>query len=202
MSIFALLVAAVVATSYSVSGTYAKYTSTFEATDSARVAKWAFKINDTDVTNSFTFNLFDTVNEIGTTEDDTDVANGTDETIIAPGTTGSFDIKLANASEVTAKYAINYEVTKNNIPVEFSVDGGNTWTTDLANVVASDDTVLNIGADTTITVQWRWVFEVADDADTTEDEATDRDSADTGLGTAETPATITVNADITVTQVD
>lgn len=191
MSIFALLLAAVVVTSYSVSGTYAKYTSKFESTDSARVAKWAFQINDTDVTNSFTFNLFDTVNDTdGNAE--TDVKDGGDtETIIAPGTQGSFTIKLANKSEVTAKYAIDYEVTNtNNIPIEFSVDGLN-WSSSLSDVAASDTTKLNMnGGEATITVQWRWTYE-----------GTDRDTTDTTLGSAGT-ATVTVDADITVTQVD
>ena len=63
MSIFALLLAAVVATSYSVSGTYAKYTTTFQSnTDSARVAQWAFKVEEGTVeTKTFEFDLFNTI---------------------------------------------------------------------------------------------------------------------------------------------
>ena len=63
LSILAVLLLAITVTAYSVSGTYAKYTSNAAGTSTARVAKWAFQINDNDVTNSFTFNLFDTLKE-------------------------------------------------------------------------------------------------------------------------------------------
>lgn len=200
MSIFAMLLAAVLVTSYSVSGTYAKYTSTFEGnSDSARVAKWSFKVNDTAATNSFEFNLFDTVKDTVDGNDEADVMVGTDETIIAPGTKGSFDIKLENLSEVNAKYAIDYTVTNDyNIPVEFSIDGTN-WTTDLADVAASDTTVLNMdGGQDTITIQWRWTFEAAERIDAL---SATTDATDTALG-ENGEYTITVKADVTVTQID
>ena len=116
--------------------------------------------------------------------------NPVDGSIIAPGTQGSFDLVLTNASQVTAQYAIDYTVTNNNdIPVKFSVDGGTTWTNDLADVAASDSTKLaaNSGT-TTITVQWKWVFD-------------GNDANDTALGSAAT-ATLTVAAAVTATQVD
>ncbi len=190
LSILAALVLAVLVTANSVGGTYAKYTSTFTgATSSARVAKWAFEINDTAVTNSFTFNLFETVN-------DTNVATGTNENIIAPGTSGSFAIKLANKSEVNAVYTVDYTVTNAaNIPVEFSIDG-TTWTTDLADVTTP--VAINMNADTTITVQWRWAFVGTGSANYAD---TQTDATDTTLGIAGT-GTISVQANITATQVD
>ena len=196
MSIFTLLLAAVLVTSYSVSGTYAKYTSKFEgSTDSARVAKWAFQVNDTAVTNSFTFNLFDTVNDTKDGNAEGDVKVGSGETIIAPGTTGSFAVKLANDSEVNAEYTVDYTVTNSaNIPVEFSIDG-NTWTTSLTDVTA---TAINSGANTTINIQWRWAFEGTGSSNFTSSQT---DVTDTALGTTGTD-TISVKADITVTQVD
>ena len=61
MTIVAVLVALVAVTTYSVSGTYAKYTDTFEgSTDTARVAKWAIELeqNGTSAEKTFDFDLF------------------------------------------------------------------------------------------------------------------------------------------------
>ena len=174
-----------------VGGTFAKYTSSATGTDSAAVAKWSFKVGETDIATSdtFTFDLFKTVKDTGGA-DEADI-NPADGSIIAPGTQGSFDLVLTNASQVTAQYAIDYTVTNNNdIPVKFSVDGGTTWTNDLADVAASDSTKLaaNSGT-TTIKVQWKWDFNGSDD------------SFDTALGIGGN-AVLTVKAEVTATQVD
>ena len=175
-----------------VGGTFAKYTSSGTGTDSATVAKWSFKVGETDIatTDTFTFDLFKTIKDSDGINNETDMSSG-DGTIIAPGTQGSFDLVLTNASQVTAQYAIDYTVTNNNdIPVKFSVDGGTTWTNDLADVAASDSTKLaaNSGT-TTIKVQWKWDFNGGDD------------SYDTALGIGGN-AVLTVNATVTATQVD
>ena len=174
-----------------VGGTFAKYTSSGTGTDTATVAKWSFKVGETDIatTDTFTFDLFKTIKDSDGINNETEM-NPVDGSIIAPGTQGSFDLVLTNASQVTAQYAIDYTVTNNNdIPVKFSVDGGTTWTNDLADVAASDSTKLaaNSGT-TTITVQWKWVFD-------------GNDANDTALGSAAT-ATLTVAAAVTATQVD
>ena len=174
-----------------VGGTFAKYTRSATGTDSATVAKWSFKVGETDIatTDTFTFDLFKTIKDSDGIKDETEM-NPVDGSIIAPGTQGSFDLVLTNASQVTAQYAIDYTVTNTgNIPVKFSVDGGETWTDDLADVTASDSTKLaaNSGT-TTITVQWRWVFD-------------GNDVTDTNLGSAGT-AVLTVAAAVTATQVD
>ena len=189
LSILAVLLLAVAISAYSVGGTYAKYTSNFTgASSTARVAKWAFEVNDTAATTTFAFNLFETVN-------DANVKTGTSENIIAPGTTGSFDIKLENLSEVNAEYTVNYTITNSaGIPVEFSINGTD-WTTGLSNVAA---TPINYGADTTITVQWRWAFTGAASENYTTSQT---DGTDTALGNVGTD-TIKVEASITVTQVD
>ena len=174
-----------------VGGTFAKYTSSATGTDSATVAKWSFKVGETDIatTNTFTFDLFETIKDSNGTDNETDMSPVAG-TIIAPGTQGSFALVLTNASQVTAQYAIDYTVTNaGGIPVKFSVDGGETWTNDLADVAASDSTKLaaNSGT-TTITVQWKWDFN-------------GNDTTDTDLGSAAT-ATLTVTAAVTATQVD
>ena len=175
-----------------VGGTFAKYTSSATGTDSATVAKWSFKVGETDIatTDTFTFDLFKTIKDSDGTNNETEM-NPVDGSIIAPGTQGSFDLVLTNASQVTAQYAIDYTVTNNNdIPVKFSFDGGTTWTNDLADVAASDSTKLaaNSGT-TTIKVQWKWDFNGSDD------------SFDTALGIGGN-AVLTVKAEVTATQVD
>ena len=175
-----------------VGGTFAKYTSSGTGTDTATVAKWSFKVGETDIatTDTFTFDLFKTIKDSDGIKNETEM-NPVDGSIIAPGTQGSFDLVLTNASQVTAQYAIDYTVTNNNdIPVKFSVDGGTTWTNDLADVAASDSTKLaaNSGT-TTIKVQWKWDFNGSDD------------SFDTALGIGGN-AVLTVKAEVTATQVD
>ncbi len=99
------LLLAVTITSYSVSGTYAKYTSSSDAlTDKARVAKWGI---DLKANKPFTVKLFE--------ESYTDVKSGSsDLKIIAPGTNGSytFTIDTANALKAT-EVAYNVTTTVN-----------------------------------------------------------------------------------------
>ena len=202
MSIFAMLLAAVVVTSYSVSGTYAKYTSTFTGADTARVAKWAFTVNCDNMTtanNQFTFDLFATVI-------DANVKEGTDaEAIIAPGTEGSFTIVLANASEVNAEYTIDYTETNNaGIPVEYSLNGTDWYDNiDALDVTSAEAIEMNANnSEDPIKVYWRWVYEVADDVDTdATNETTERNDSDTDLGKLGT-GTVKVEAKITAVQVD
>ena len=168
-----------------VAGTYAKYSSQASGTDATVVAKWSFKVNGTEIAikdsePTVTFDLFNTINDTATGEEETDVADG----LIAPGTTGSFEFVLLNSSEVTTKYAINLEIKEgSNVPLEFSLDGGNSWTkiTELSDLVATD--VMAIGATKNVTVQWRWTF----DGDT-----------DAALGGQK----VEVSASVTATQVD
>ena len=90
-----------------VSSTYAKYTSSASGSATARVAKWSFNVgknNDIVTTNTFTFNLFDTINDTNGTDKETDVVSANADKVIAPGTSGSFDLVLENKSETSAKY--------------------------------------------------------------------------------------------------
>lgn len=190
--VFSLVLLSVISLG-SVAGTYAKYTSNAVGTDSARVAKWSFTVGGTETatTDTFTFNLFKTTYTNVASE------NGTDK-VIAPGTEGSFDIVLANASEVNAEYDVEYDVTNtNNIPVEFSVDGTN-WTADLTTLNVEDRAISMNGGSETIKVQWRWAFEGTNSANFT---STQTDVTDTTLGTAGS-AVLTVKATVTATQVD
>lgn len=178
-----------------VAGTYAKYTSSASGTDATVVANWSFEVNGQDITilgdeETITFGLFSTIYDSDGKTAETDVATGADKNLIAPGTSGSFEFKVQNTSDVTAQYAIDFTVTNaNNIPIEYSTDG-TTWTKELADIVASNDTILAIGSgEKAITVQWRWAF-------------SGDDTFDTNLATLETAPTITVEASITATQLN
>ena len=176
-----------------VGGTFAKYTSSATGNDNANVAKWDIRVNGANITASdtFTFDLFNTVNDTTDNNAETDMApNG--GTIIAPGTTGKFSIAIQNLSQVNATYAIDYTVTNtDNIPVEFSTNGTD-WKTNI-NDLDVTNVAIGLGTDTTVTVQWRWRFEA--------DNVTEGDNADTTLGKDGT-ATLEVSAKVTATQVD
>lgn len=179
-----------------ISGTYAKYTTTVNGEDTATVAKWAWDINGTALTNTtttYTLDLFETINDSDGTTDEEDVA---DERI-APGTSGSFDIEITNNSEVDAQYSSVFTLEgADGINLEFSTDGGTTWSDALEAVDATD---IAMNETKTITVMWRWAFEEGD----TDDEKTATDVADTAIGfAAASGTTVTVNASVTFVQVD
>lgn len=181
-----------------VASTYAKYTTSKDLEAVATVAKWSIKLGGKDITQNetVTFDLFTTVKDTDG-NDETDVSANR----IAPGTQGSFDVELENASEVTAKYTVTFESQNaSNIPVEFSVDGGTTWKTDIKELTLTD--VLEAGAKTSTTespkISWRWVFERG----TEDSEKTTNNENDTALGTAKTAPTVTVTAHLVAEQVD
>ena len=197
------LLVATLLTTCVISGTFAKYTSSASGSDTARVAKWSFEAGETDiVTNdTFTFDLFNTVNEADTTTEETHLKSANNDTVIAPGTGGSFDIVLTNKSEVTAKYAIDFTETNSaNVPIEYSLNKDNGWTTNISSldISASDDETLTYATGTkTITVYWRWAYEGA-----AQNPARNQsDTGDTTLG-KDGSAKVEVKAEITATQVD
>ena len=176
-----------------VSGTMARYTSQVSGESEARVAKWHFTLNGDDVTTSadatqtVAFDLFETIKDSDGTSDEEDVKDGgVSENIIAPGTSGKFQLVIENKSEVNATYAIDYTITNgDDIPVEFSLDG-TSWNSSLADVT---ETVIAMGTGAaTYTIYWQWAI----DGD---------DKIDTDLGLVGT-ATIKVEVKITFTQKD
>ncbi len=157
----------------SISNTYAKYTTTVTGTDKAKVALWKFEINDTALASgdtTYTLGLFNTINELddsASVSAETDVKKETGKNIIAPGTQGSFDIKIKNASEVNATYAIEFNVSgAEGMNLKFSIDGGTDTTNTLTNIPVTD---IAMGDTKTVKVAWKWEYEVDDatnDADT------------------------------------
>lgn len=206
MRVASILLVAVLLTTCAISGTFAKYVATTTGTDSARVAKWNMQINGTSFNDAtFTFNLFNTIKDSNLTADETDIVPA-DGQIIAPGTSGEFDLVISNASEVTAKFWFSFTSveTGGDIPIEYTLipgsTTGDTFTPDDSEIVAwtSNVSALNkqdskavtiaVGGQTTYTVQWRWVINGDDDTDTT-------------LGKVGT-ATVAVTAVLNAEQVD
>ena len=203
IKIFAILLLLVMLVLMLIVGTYAKYTTEVEGSDSSVVAKWAWQINDADVSQSnteFSFNLFDTIK-------DTDGNNETDvkSTKIAPGTKGEFEIKVENLSEVNAYYNLTLNETKgqdvSNAKIEYSIigtDEATDWTTNI-NTFNLTDTVLEMETGSkTITVYWRWAYSPSvaqDNTDTTVGFAAANSASDANK-------TITIEATLNFTQVD
>ena len=204
IKIFAILLLLVMIVLMLIVGTYAKYTTELEGSDSAVVAKWAWQINDADVSKSdteFSFNLFDTINDTSDGNNETDVKS----TKIAPGTKGKFEIKVENLSEVNANYNLTLKETKgqdvSDAKIEYSIigtDEATDWTTAI-NTFNLTNTLLDMETGSkTLTVYWRWAYSPS----------VTQDSIDTTVGFAaansasDVDKTITIEATLNFTQVD
>ena len=193
MRIASFLLVAVIVTSCAVSGTFAKYVSEVSGTATASVAQWKFTSGESEknlaVTKTFTFALFDTIKD--TVDEGTNVESDVAEDKIAPGTQGSFEIQLTNASEVNATYGIVF--SDNNadslaLPIEYKINDGE-WQTAFENVNGN----INMGDEVAVTVEWRWAFTntAGDEADT-----------DDGIAAVDSEEELSVTAEVSLIQVD
>ena len=199
---FALLLLIVMLALILIASTYAKYTTKLTGSSDTTIAKWAWTINDNDVSKDdteFTFDLFKTIK-------DTDGGTEADVTTqkIAPGTKGSFSIEVTNASDVNAEYSLTLKETKatavSSANIEYSIvgtDEATDWTNDIGTFNLTD-TSLNMNASKTVTLYWRWAYSTTESQDT----------ADTAVGfavagaTSESDKSITVKAILNFTQID
>ena len=107
MSILGVLLMAVVVTSYSVSGTYAKYVSSVSVADEARVAKWQIGLSEDSMKN---MDLFQNSYNYG--------SNGVvvkaldDARLVAPGTKGQYTFALTGIIETN--YTIDVAIVDEN----------------------------------------------------------------------------------------
>lgn len=188
--------------SCTVFGTMANYISTANGSDTTSVAKWEFHVGTTNIaqstTQTFTFDLFNTINEADTEATEDSVKAG----LIAPGTGGSFVLDVKNLSEVDAKYTLELtETNASNVPIQYSLDK-TTWKDDMSaiNTAHVDEAIAKTNGATSITVYWRWCFDGTD----TGAHAGQTDASDTALGIAgqtSAPA-VTVKANVTAEQVN
>lgn len=172
-----------------ISGTYAKYTSTYAGEDTALVAKW---------------NIVATGGGIGIADgatvdldlfkhSDANVATSTGGMyIIAPGVQGQFTLEFKNNSDVAAKIGFVIAKTGTDVPITFSLnsDFSNPKTTigDLQKALNEDLELadLDMGESVSKTVYWKWAF-------------TGNDSGDTALGKASAAAGSRTTYGLTVT---
>lgn len=179
MSMFALLLAAVIVTSYSVSGTYAKYTTTLdEQTDSARVAKWSIG-QTTNISNLFTSSY----KASDATNGETDVLASVD--VVAPGTKGEYKFNLSgnietNYTLTVVAAATDTINTSTYAPIVYTLDGNVVTDQNSDNVVTAEDLALAIAAlyptdkiyaagtvsESVHTIGWSWAIDGNDENDT------------------------------------
>ncbi len=190
---FGALVLAVVVTGYSVSGTYAKYTSNETVTDTAKVAKWSFTVGGQDlaaVEKSISVNIFKTATK------DSLIGKNSESGIIAPGTEGKATITVKNASEVKARFSFSMAESGSSavkgLPLQFAVkmddDSGSVSEEDYKSLADAklENIAINDSSDHTITIYWRWK------------DASVSDAADTAFGTASVTGTTDYVVDITL----
>lgn len=214
-----LLLVLTLITSCFVGGTFAKYTTSASGADTARVAKFGVQIT----ANGGTF-----AKEYAT--DDNTVAGtiansvvSTSENVVAPGTRGDMvKMTLSGTPEVAVRVGYTANVIVSNwtvdgafyCPITIKVKGGdenfvfhgldyadaeqfaravaNEIGTFSANYVAGTD--LSAAGVTTPEVSWEWVYEG--------DGVHQTNEKDTALGNAAAPATIKLEIETTVTQID
>ncbi len=194
-----------------VSGTFAKYVTSAESTDSARVAKWGFTTTSLDLSGLFTQTYDNTVSASADA--------------IAPGTTGSdtFEFVFGGQSGITAP-EVDYTFTvntdgssigtniKSNTNIKWKLDEGEfgTWDDLIASIEAlsgdsSGTQTYKAGnlptefpaAGKTHTVTWKWVFN-----DETTAPTTGSDAIDTAMGNAGSLENVTLKIKISATQLD
>lgn len=170
MTVLCGLLMAVVITAYSVSGTYAKYTSSMSTTDTARVARWGINVGE-----KTKLGLFEASYGAGNEIASADNGDGTHDLVVAPGATGKVDIAVSGTSEVAYKLSVKAEVTNNVLyttgvsPIKFRIGTG-AWTeltkanleAQLKTELGENDYAANSSVNKTVTLEWKWAFDVTD----------------------------------------
>lgn len=204
MRLASLLLVAVLLTTSVIGGTFAKYVTTAEGSDSARVARWGFEGNTIEIDDLFAAAYDGTVAS----------ANGTDK-VIAPGTKGSttisfvpakgtpeVDYSIAVSATTNADTATNTIIKNENITwalyksgEEASANWGS-FSELLTSINGLSQTTVEANSlptlNDTYVIAWNWEFYTDADADV----------VDTGMGNAATLETIDLTISITATQID
>lgn len=191
-----------------ISGTFAKYTTSGSATDTARVAKWGVTVTATGN------EAFDKEYSNGSI---ISVQSSTTDNVIAPGTTGDLcSLKITGTPEVAVSVAATADLTLTGwkvgsveyCPLEFTVTAGGTATPykidgtydtiakleaavekAIVDVIAKASVNPKTDLANLVSVTWAWAFE-------------GEDENDTALGNLATAPTISISVSVTVTQID
>lgn len=223
MRLASFLLIAVLITTCSISGTYAKYVTSGSGEDSARVAK--FGVNVVASNDIFSDTYVDEANGniAGTTSLTVDSDNG--DNVVAPGTKGSMAaLSITGTPEVDVNISYAAEVTLNEYwtvdgsfycPLVFTVKGANGDGTvngldfgsaaalkaKLEAVIAEYSKDYDAGTDLSavsseyMTIGWEWPFSTSDAND-------DKDTALGDQAAAGTYGVISIKLTCTVTQID
>jgi hypothetical protein len=169
-----------------ISGTYAKYTSTFAGEDTALVAKW--NVITTGGGIGLTEGGTATLDLFGHTYDTNITASAGGDPIIAPGVEGDFKVAFQNNSDVAAE--ISFDLTKSaisaNVPIGYKTTSPGGVYTDLAGLKTQLNTAfgtLDVGESATVTVYWIWEYEESDAQNVTDTALGTASAAGTGSGT-------------------
>ena len=210
MRFAAVLLVLVLLSTCVVSGTFAKYVTSDDAQDEARVAKWGVTVT---VTGDDAFK----------TAYDGSVQSSTSDDVVAPGTSGTLaTLSITGTPEVDVN--IKYEATltltgweigdpaTEYCPLVFNVKGteykidGSTITTveqletAVVNAIATYAENIEAGTDLSsiddIAISWSWAIGTSDDVNDTVNKN------DTALGNLSTAPTIDFSLTVTVTQID
>ena len=207
-----------------ISGTFAKYTTSVEVKDNARVAYWGF-----DQTAIADFKLFD--------HNDTKIVSATTDKVIAPGSTAeatfAFGYTDATDPAVTAPevdYTFTIDVATTGTYTKLDENPNFTWYLEKNGTKVADyNTVADLvaaikllsgattgtktytagnlptafsNADEEYTVGWNWEFETADDPATPENEKVEQDEIDTAMGNMLDLNEVGITITVTATQID
>lgn len=168
-----LVLALTLITTCLVGGTLARYVTEVDGSAKAVVAKWKFDAKNSDKsisTENFVIDLGDTTNR--TTYPTTDVKEG----VIAPGTTGKFDVVLdGTGSEVGIDYTVKLaakagsDALPDDMVFSFAPitpENAGKKLAELADETGTIDyTATQNGMVKTITVYWSWAFDANDTKD-------------------------------------
>jgi len=161
---FAVLLLLVGVTTIFVASTYAKYVSEVPANNgSVTVAKWAFTTDNP--TQTLQINLAETYH-----------ASTLVSQRIAPGTQGSFNVALSNAtSEVGVDFTVKLN-TITNKPTNLKFYKDQALTTELTPGTSTITGQIAVGENITVPIYWAWAYETTaiatnDPIDTTDGEA-------------------------------
>ena len=221
-----LLLALVLVTSCFVGSTFAKYTTSADATESARVAKFGVTVtaNDDVFAKEYATDDPSVVGTIAKSVISTDkvVAPGTKkEGFVASTIAGTPEVAVRVSYEAKQFELTNWTTTGTDeyCPLVFTVNGveykiGNTGITNVAQLQTAVKNAINsytkdyapgtdlsgVGADT-LTISWEWPFETG----TNDTEKLANNAKDTALGNraaAGNAATVSLTLATTVTQID
>lgn len=139
-----------------VGSTYAKYTSSITKTSSVAIAKWNFYKDNLNQT--FNINLQENYDESTLISSRNEM--GMEYKIIAPGTKGSFDVKLTNTSEVGADFIVSLD-NIDNLPKNIKFYKDENYQTELipGSSKITGSLKANDKEGLILKIYWKWPYE-------------------------------------------